>query len=224
MRWLLMIVVGLLALLGIGAAIFHYVEEPYNPGFLEYPLITAFHVILGGIYLALAPWQFVQRIRNRWLGYHRWVGRLLVAIGLIVGATALFMGFVFPMSGWPESVVIGLFGGLFLVALVLGYRHVRAGRVALHREWMMRAFAIALSIATMRIFFIPALIWIGNPTDEQIAFLSVGSFTLAFLLHSLVTELWIRHTRKHEGVVSADYQGQQPDETNTVGLPLQGGA
>jgi uncharacterized membrane protein len=197
MRWLLMIVVGLLALLGIGAAVFHYLEEPYNPGFLEFPTITAFHVILGGVYLALAPFQFVQRIRTRWLGVHRWVGRLLVVIGLIVGVTALFMGFVFPMAGWPESVVIGLFGGLYLVALVLGFAHVRAGRIALHREWMMRAFAIGLSIATMRIFFIPALILVGNPTDEQITFFSVGSFTLAFLLHTGVTEMWIRHTRKH---------------------------
>lgn len=198
MRGSLMIVVGLLALLGISAAIFHYLEEPYNPGFLEYPLTTAIHVILGGVYLALAPWQFIQRIRNRWLNYHRWSGRLLVAIGLVVGVTALFMGFVFPFAGWPESVVIGLFGGLFLVALMLGYHHGRTGRVALHREWMLRAFAIGLSIATMRIFFIPAMIWVGNPTDEQIAFLSVGSFTLAFLLHSIVTELWIRHTRKKE--------------------------
>jgi uncharacterized membrane protein len=192
----LMIVVGLLALLGIGASIFHYLEDPYNPGFLEFPMITAFHVILGGIYLALAPFQFVQRIRTRWLDYHRWAGRLLVAIGLVIGVTALFMGFVFPFSGWPESVVIGLFGGLYLVALVLGFVHVRAGRIRLHREWMMRAFAIGLSIATMRIFFIPALIVIGNPTDEQIAFLSVTSFTLAFILHTGVTELWIRHTRR----------------------------
>jgi uncharacterized membrane protein len=197
MRWLLMIAVSLLALLGIGASVMHYLGEPYNPGFRQFPWITAFHVILGGIYLALAPFQFVQHIRRRWLAYHRWAGRLLVTIGVIVGITALFMGFVFPMSGWPESVVIGIFGALYLVALVLGFVHVRAGRITLHREWMLRAFAIGLSIATMRIFFIPALILVGNPTDAQIAFLSVGSFMIAFTLHTAVAELWIRHTRKH---------------------------
>jgi hypothetical protein len=44
-------------------------------------------------------------------------------------------------------VLIGLFGSLFLYALGKGFVHVRAGRVALHREWMIRAFAIALAIA-----------------------------------------------------------------------------
>jgi uncharacterized membrane protein len=82
---------------------------------------------------------------------------MVVAIGLVVGGTALFMGLVIPFSGWPERVVIGFFGGLFLVALVKGFSHVRAGRVALHREWMIRAFAVGLSIATMRLIFMPAL-------------------------------------------------------------------
>lgn len=155
-RWLLGVMVALLALLGVGASATHYLQEPYNPGFLRFPTIVALHVVLGGIYLALAPFQFVKRIRSRHLSYHRRMGRLLVAVGLVVGVTALFLGLVIPFSGWPERVVIGLFGGLFLVALLKGFLHVRAGRVALHREWMIRAFAIGLSIATMRLIFIPA--------------------------------------------------------------------
>jgi hypothetical protein len=71
-RGLLGVVVGLLALLGVGAAATHYLYEPYNPGFLEYPTIVALHVVLGGLYLALAPFQFVRRIRSRHL-----VGSLL---------------------------------------------------------------------------------------------------------------------------------------------------
>jgi len=62
-------------------------------------------VVLGGIYLALAPLQFVRRLRSRHPGYHRWAGRGLVSIGLVVGATALFMGFVIPFSGWGERVI-----------------------------------------------------------------------------------------------------------------------
>jgi uncharacterized membrane protein len=193
--WSLGVVVALLALIGVGASATHYLQEPYNPGFLRFPTIVALHVVLGGIYLALAPFQFVKRIRSRHLAYHRWAGRMLVAIGLVVGVTALFVGFVIPFSGWPERVVIGLFGGLFLVALVKGYLHVRAGRVALHREWMIRGFAIGLSIATMRLIFVPALIVAADPTDGQMALLSVGSFAAAFTIHASVAELWIRATR-----------------------------
>src|ERR671916_3017905 len=113
MRLALGVAVGFLALLGVGASATHYLYEPYNPGFLRFPTIVALHVVLGGVYLALAPLQFVRRIRSRHLGYHRWVGRLLVVLGLVVGVTALFMGLVIPFSGWGERVIIGLFGGLF---------------------------------------------------------------------------------------------------------------
>ena len=188
--------VGFLALVGVAASATHYLQEPYNPGFLEYPTIVALHVVLSGLYLAPAPFQFVRRIRSRHLGYHRWAGRVLVSIGLVVVATALFMGLVIPFSGWIERVYIGLFGTLFLVALIKGFVHIRAKEVALHREWMIRAFAIALAVATMRLIFIPALIVVADPTQGQLQTLSAASFLVAFVVHASVAEIWIRLTRR----------------------------
>jgi uncharacterized membrane protein len=195
--WLLGVVVGVLVIVGVGASVAHYLQEPYNPGFLDFPNIVALHVVLGGVYLALAPFQFVRRIRSRHLGYHRRVGRLLVAIGVVVGVTALFMGLVIPFSGWPERVVIGLFGSLFLFALVKGFVHVRTGRVALHREWMIRAFAIGLAIATQRVIFFPALIiTMSDPTDARFGTLLIAALAAAFVVHASVAETWIRATRR----------------------------
>lgn len=196
MRQLLGVLVGFLVFVGIGASITHYLQEPYNPGFLEFPVIVALHVILGTVYLALAPFQFVGRIRSRHLAYHRRIGRILVALGLVVGATGVFMALVIPFSDWGERVVVGSFGVLFLVALGKGFVHIRAGRAAAHREWMIRAFAIGLAIATMRLIFVPALLTAVNPTDQQIEMLSIVSFTVAFVLHSSLAEVWIRLTRR----------------------------
>ena len=106
------------------------------------------------------------------------------------------MGLVIPFSGWGERVIIGLFGTLFLVALLKGFVHVRAGRVALHREWMIRAFAIALAIATIRLIYIPSLLIVADPTDAQNALLWDTSFAVAFVLNTSVAELWIRATRR----------------------------
>jgi uncharacterized membrane protein len=191
---LLGVTVGFLVLVGIAASATHYLQDPYNPGFLEYPIIVALHVVLGGVYLLFASFQFVKRIRSKHPGYHRWAGRTLVSVGLVVGLTALFMGFVIPASGWQESVIIGLFGTFFLLALLRGFAHIRAGQVAPHREWMIRAFAIALSIATMRLIFIPTLI-VADPTDAQIAILSNASFAVAFVINGAMAEAWIRATR-----------------------------
>lgn len=197
-RWPLSVVVGFLALAGVAASATHYLYEPYNPGFLDYPTIVAVHVVLGGAYLLFAPFQFVKRIRSRHLGYHRRMGRVLVALGLVVGATALFIGLVIPFSGWAESVLIALFGSLFLFALVKGFVHIRAGRVARHREWMIRAFAIALAIATQRLIFIPSLFVAGvaDPTDGRIVTLSLAAWSAALVVHSSLAEAWIRLTRR----------------------------
>lgn len=121
---------------------------------------------------------------------------MLVALGLVVGATALFVGLVVPFSGWAERVLIGLFGGLFLFALGKGFVHVRAGRVALHREWMIRAFAIALAIATQRVLFVPSLFVVGDPTYGQVVTISVAAWSAALVVHSSLAEAWIRLTRK----------------------------
>lgn len=194
--WPLSVVVGFLAIVGIGASAAHYLQEPYNPGFLEFPTIVALHVILGAVYLVFAPFQFVKRIRSQHLGYHRRMGRFLFAVGLVVGATALFIGLVIPFSGWPERVIIGLFGTFVLVALINGFIHVRVGRVALHREWMIRAFAVGLSIAMQRLIFISALLVLADPNQRQLQTLSAASFLVAFVLHASVAEAWIRLTRK----------------------------
>ena len=82
------IVVGILACIGIGAAATHYLL----PEFLHAaPLIVALHVILAGVWMTVAPFQFMKRIRSRWLNYHRWAGRTLVAIGPVIALAALLM-------------------------------------------------------------------------------------------------------------------------------------
>jgi hypothetical protein len=215
----LSIVVGFLATAGVGAAVSHYLLPPTNPGFLLFPLITALHIVLGGTYLALAPFQFVKKIRSRWPGYHRWTGRLLVAIGLVVGTTALFMAWIIPFAGWPERVILGFFGVLFLVELGKGFLHIRARRTTLHREWMIRAFALALAIATMRLIFIPALIVAstnGVPTHQQIETLSIIANSVAFPLHAVVAEVWIRTGRRKQTSTAGAAQARTREQVNVT--------
>jgi hypothetical protein len=105
---------------------------------------------------------------------------------------------VIPFAGWGERIIMALFGGLYLLALGKGFVHIRARRPALHREWMLRAFAIGLSIATQRLIFVPTLL-LAAPTDGQIAAASLAAWALAFVVHTALAEVWIRHTRMLRG-------------------------
>ncbi|MCJ8271557.1 MAG: DUF2306 domain-containing protein [Psychrosphaera sp.] len=209
MRGLLMVVIGFLCISGIGAAIFYFFRTPNNPGFIEFSLTTQSHVILGGLFLALAPFQLIKRVRSRWPLFHRWSGRLLVFIGGIIALTALFMAVVIPFSGWLESVINSIFALFFLLSLVKGLYYIRRKQVDLHRQWMIRAFAVGLGPATMRLIFVPALIIAGQPTHEQIMMLSIVSFTVAFSVHIAFAEWWIRGFNKSK-------KREQPAEDELV--------
>jgi hypothetical protein len=66
----------------------------------------------------------------------------------------------------------------------------------------------------MRLVFVPALLLLGEPSNERARELSTPSFLIAFALHAGVAEYWIRRTRRgasgsalleHEGeLVSAE--------------------
>jgi hypothetical protein len=182
------------ALLGVAAAVFHYVNEPYNPGFAQWPLIVAVHVIPGGIFLALAPVQFSARVRSRFPRYHRVAGRWLIAGGLFAGLAAMFISLVIPFTGNAERLLVTPFAAYFVYALAVGLGHARHRRITEHRAWMIRAFAISSSIATMRLIFIPALMVAGTEDIAVIRTLSLLSFLVAFAIHMVIAEWWLRRT------------------------------
>ncbi len=194
-RLILNVVVGFLAIAGVGATIRFMLVGGANEGFEQYPNATLAHVAPGLLYLALAPLQFVKSIRSKYPALHRWSGRLLVVLSLVLGAAAVFIGLVFPYSGLPEQIVIAGFGTFFLAAAIKGFLCARQKNFKAHREWMMRSFAIGLAIVTMRLIFVPILIIIGNPSVEDAQFWSIVSFTLAFFMHWAIAEWWIRRTR-----------------------------
>ncbi len=192
-----------LALLGIAASVDHLLAtEHYNAGFDEHPVVTRLHVTLGACYLALALVQFSRRIRTRWPGLHRASGRVAVVCGVATGVSALVISIWFPFSGFAESLVTGPFALLYTGSLVRGLWLARCGRFDVHREWMIRAMAVGTSIATMRLIFVPSLIALG-PTDETARWLSLTSFGIAFAIHSVVAELWIRTSRASDSAPTA---------------------
>lgn len=194
------LLVCVLAILGVGAVAYYLVTGGANEQFAYFPVTVNLHVIPGAIYLLFAPLQFSKMLRNKSLTTHRWMGRLLTSLGLIIGISAVFMGVFIPYSGFSEQIIISIFGTFFITSLVLGFINARRSRIEKHREWMIRALAIGLSIATMRLIFVPALITLGSPTREETEFWSILAFTIAFILHSAFAEYWIISTRKNHRV------------------------
>jgi uncharacterized membrane protein YozB (DUF420 family) len=204
-RWLwtaivLLTLIALAAVVHRGAALFAPLSVP-GPGaavdqvFLAHRGVTLAHIIVGMLYLLLAPFQFVTALRRR-PGLHRTLGRITLIAGLATGGTALLMAYHTSIGGVNETAAVLLFDGLFLISLVMAWRMIRQGAVAAHREWMIRAFAIGLAVATIRpivaLFFIASRL---NDWEPQ-AFFGTA-FWIGFTLHLVAAQLWIDWTRPH---------------------------
>lgn len=164
-----------------------------DAGFAKHLALTLVHILPGAIFLVLAPLQFVRSIRERHLQVHRWMGRILLVDGLIIGITALLMSYKMNIGGVNETAATTLFAIVFLICLVKAYWHVRHKEVVRHREWMIRAYAVALGVATTRpivgMFFAFRKL---SPHE----FFGIA-FWLGFTITFLVAEAWIDYTRYH---------------------------
>lgn len=163
----------------------------FDRRYAQHPVLAYLHIVPGVIFMVGAPLQFVPWIRRRHLRWHRRLGRVFLVSGLVAGLFAIVIGIVFPFGGAVEAAATVTFGSIFVFALARAFLHVRAGNVAAHREWMIRAFALGLGVSTIRLW-IPVLQSLTDMTFER----SLGiAFWMAFTMHLAAAEIWIRRTR-----------------------------
>src|SRR5438552_2929455 len=72
---------------------------PANARFAPMPLPVVLHIVSATVFATLGPLQFAAGFRRRWPAWHRVAGRLLVACGLLVGLTGLWMTLFYAPPG-----------------------------------------------------------------------------------------------------------------------------
>jgi len=171
--------------------------------FAHYPILTLVHIVPGLLFMVLGPLQFSSTIRARHLRWHRWSGRVFVVCGAVIGISALVMSLGMPaIGGFNQAAATTLFAAFFLFALCKAFWHIQRREVALHREWMIRAFSVGLAVATIRpiigMFF--ATSRFSGLTPHE--FFGIA-FWIGFVLHLIAAEAWIHATLSQQITVSA---------------------
>jgi hypothetical protein len=199
--WPLTILLVAIGLLAVARRTYVLIYPPVTPrfvaaaaldsGFAQHRELTFLHILPAALFFILMPLQFSRRIRTQHLLWHRWSGRILIFLGFVIGASALRMSFTMAIGGVNETAATTLYAILFLVFLSLGFWNIRQGRIAQHREWMIRAFGVSLGIATTRpivgAFFASRRL---GP-DEFFG----TAFWLGFTITLLAAETWIQYSR-----------------------------
>lgn len=166
--------------------------DAFGVRYVHHPEVALLHMVPGLLFLTLAPLQFVARIRQRRIGLHRRLGWMLATCAALSGLFALVVNVRLPaFGGISTQAATVFFGAIFLFSLAKAIRHIRRKEVRLHREWMIRTFALAMAVASIRVYVGLFTALAGRDFAEVFG----TSFWLGFSTNLLVAEVWINHTR-----------------------------
>lgn len=171
--------------------------DPADMSYVKHYLLAALHIIPGTVFMLLGPLQFITTIRNRWPKIHRWSGWAFITAGLVTAITAITVNLVFPLvGGLFKSLAVYIFSAYQIIALLIALQAILRRNIKSHRAWMIRSFAIGLSVSTMRLFFVPVYFLYGLPNDFTIA---LGMW-VGFVLNILVAEFILWRERLYKEV------------------------
>lgn len=121
-------------------------REPY----LRVEFFLGVHVLSGILALLVGPFQFVGRIRRRFLRAHRFLGAVYIASATALGLT----GLVLAPTAYTGLVAVLGFTFLDLAMLFTTWTAVRmvvARRIGEHRRWMIRSFSLIMAGVMLRV-------------------------------------------------------------------------
>ena len=166
--------------------------DPFNNRYIAHPYQTLIHAGLGILYAVLGPLQFAAPIRDRFKKFHRVCGRILVPCAVLIGISAITIGLTFPVFGHPANwVIVVVSGALMIFAFVRAVMFARQRKLIVHREWMIRGYAIGISVAWFRFMLNDVL------QPAGLDFMTSWNIVLwtSFPLFVIAAETWIRLTR-----------------------------
>ena len=104
------------------------------------------HGIFGAIVLLFAPFQFSERLRQRFTKAHRVMGRFYVVGALGLAPLGAYIQYYQERMGAPRSfTVLAIVDATMLMgATLLAFLFAFQRKIALHRQWATRSYAIAL--------------------------------------------------------------------------------
>jgi hypothetical protein len=126
-----------------------FLVEPTHPVWQHYEHFKWWllpHAVFGAIVLLFAPLQFSDRLRQRFTRMHRVMGRLYVVGAFVLAPLGAYIQYYQERIGAPRSFTIlaGVDAAMLVGATALAFLFAVKRKIALHRQWAIRSYAIAL--------------------------------------------------------------------------------
>ena len=128
----------------------HYDATTFGP---YWPRRGALLLHIGGAVVALltAPWQFWSGYRRMPMTVHRWTGRIFVTAVALGSVSALYLSLT-TTFGWAFGLGTISLNLAWVATTGMAYYAIRHRQIGLHKQWMIRAYAVTFAFVTIRLF------------------------------------------------------------------------
>lgn len=163
-----------------------------------YPLLVA-HILFGSVALLAGCFQVWPWFRRRYPAAHRWMGRAYFFGGVFPAGIAVLGVAPVSSTGFVSQVGNTMLAVLWLVTSIAGYRMARQRRFVEHRRWMIRSFALTMSIVLNRVWLILFVVLLlprvdttyGGDQDAMIRAAAGASVWMSWVVNLLVAQWWL---------------------------------
>lgn len=152
-----------------------------------YRLAFYAHVGGGAVALVIGPFQFLPGWRNRRLSLHRTLGKVYL-VAILLSSIAGFSLAFFANEGIVTGIGFGLLAVSWFTTSLMAYIRIRQKDIALHKEWMLRSFALTFAAVTLRLWLPILLAGFRWPFADAYIFVAY----MCWIPNLLVMELIIR--------------------------------
>ena len=100
----------------------------------------------------LVGWsQFSSRLRNRYPGTHRTIGKIYVCSVILSSLAGLYIA-LFASGGIIATLGFGLLAALWFFTVLKAYISILNKEFKQHENWMIRNYALTFAAVTLRIY------------------------------------------------------------------------
>ncbi len=133
------------------------------------------HTLSGVIALVAGPLQFSSRLRQRYLKFHRVLGRIYVVCVFIGALTGIALA-----SGRPGLPGTSMQAAAWIVCTTAAFITARNRQIVQHRQWMARSYAVTFTFVSSRVLNLWPRYW--SHLGDTLSAVGVIAFTLVSLL------------------------------------------
>ena len=172
------------------------VQSDWGP---HYPLLVI-HVVFASVAILTCVPQVWPWFRGRFPLWHRRLGRVYVWGGVLpAGVSGWIIGYMTPFGpvAWSSNVLMAT---LWLLFTWLGWRAARRRQFRDHRTWMIRSFALTVSIISNRIWGVAAFFALDGripEEDMQNTIAGISTWT-GWVVPLLIAQWWLDRRPKRK--------------------------